>query len=77
MCRSFANEGKTQVGWATTVGWRTSSVNNTPSKGSPYHALDSNEMIVRSPCLKAFEKIMEMGMHKIDKQMGKANPRCQ
>ncbi len=55
MCVSSANEGKTQVGWVVAIGWKAwkwASANNTPPKGSPYHVLDSNEMIVKSPCLK-------------------------
>jgi hypothetical protein len=58
MCVSFTNEKKTQVGWVATVGrkmWKWISANNTPPKGSSCHT-NSNEMIVRSPCLEASEQ---------------------
>jgi len=59
MCVSSTNERKTQVRWATTVGQKVGrrvSANNTLPKRSPCHVLDSDEMIVRSWCLKASKK---------------------
>jgi hypothetical protein len=59
MSVSSANEGKTQVRWVAIVGWkvrRKASANNIPPKGSPCCVLDSNEMIVKSLCLEAFDK---------------------
>jgi len=64
MCVSFANERKTQVEWVVVIGWKVrkwTSANNIPSKGSPYCVLDLDEMTVKSPCLKAFEKYNENG----------------
>jgi hypothetical protein len=58
MCVSFANEGKTQVGWIVVVGWRVqrwTSVNNTPPEESPCCVSDLDEMIMKSLCLEAFE----------------------
>ncbi len=60
MCISFANERKTQIEWVATIKHRTQkwvNANNNPPKGSYYHWLDSDEMIMRSLCLKAFENI--------------------
>jgi len=57
MCVSSANEGKTQVRWVVAVKQKVrkwASANNTPSKGSPYHVLDWNEMIMKSLCLKTW-----------------------
>ncbi len=62
MCISFANEKKTQVGWATTRRqkvWKWASINNTLSKGSPCCVPNSNERIIKSLCLKAFAKYNE------------------
>jgi hypothetical protein len=76
---SFSNEGKTQVGWVVTIGQkaqRWANINNTPPKGSPCHVPYSDEMTMKSPCLKVFENIMEMGMCKTDKKMRKVDPRC-
>jgi hypothetical protein len=56
---SFANEGKTQVGWITIVEqktWRWASANNTLPKGSPCCVLDLNEMTMKSMCLETSEK---------------------
>jgi hypothetical protein len=50
---------KHKPNWATTIGWsvqRWVNANNIHPKGSPCHVLDSDEMVVKSPCLKAFEK---------------------
>jgi len=76
---SFAIEGKTQVRWATTIGWkmwRWTSANNILPKGSPYHVPNSDEMAVGSLCLEASKNIVEMGMHKTNEQMEKTNPKC-
>ncbi len=64
MCISSTNEGKTQVGWSITIGWGTQkwvSANNTPPKGSPFHVLDSNEMIVGFPYFETSKKCSENG----------------
>jgi hypothetical protein len=56
---SLANEGKIQVGWVNVVGrkvWWWANVNNIPPKGSFYHVLNLDEMIVRSSCLEVSEK---------------------
>jgi hypothetical protein len=60
---SFANEIKTQVRWATTVGWKVqkwASANNTCPKGSPYHVPNLDQMTVKSLCLEASEKYNEI-----------------
>jgi hypothetical protein len=57
MCVSFANKGKTQIGWVVgqkVLKWV--NVNNTPPKGSPYCVLDLNEMTMRSLWLEVYEK---------------------
>jgi hypothetical protein len=59
MCVSFANETKTQVKWVAIVRHRVKkwvSANNTPPKGSCYCVPNSNEMIMRSLCLKTSKK---------------------
>jgi len=59
MSASFANEGKTQVGWVATIkqkAQKRDSVNNILPKGSPYCLPNSDEMIMRFSCLKAFDK---------------------
>ncbi len=59
MCVSSTNERKTQIGWATTLQqktWKWISVNDTPSKRSPCYVPNSNEMTIKSLCLKAFAK---------------------
>jgi hypothetical protein len=59
MCITFANDGKTKVRWAGTIGWRAwkwTNANNTPPKGSQYHVQDLDKMNVKSPCLKASKK---------------------
>jgi hypothetical protein len=80
MCISFANEGKTQVGWVAIIGrrtWKWASANNIPPKGSPYCVWDSNEMIMRSHVFRRLQKnIVEMGVRKTNEQMGKVDPRC-
>jgi len=77
---SFANKGKTQVGWAIIIGWkmwRWANANNILPKGSPYHVPNPNEMAMRSLCLEASKNIVEMGMCKTNEQMEKVNPKCQ
>jgi len=59
MCVSSSNEGKTQVGWVATIrrkARRWANINNIPPKGCPCHVPYSNEMTMKSPCLKVFEK---------------------
>jgi hypothetical protein len=56
---SFANKGKTQVGWVTTIGKRAqkwANTNNIPPKGSPCHVPNSNEMTMKSSCQKVSKK---------------------
>jgi hypothetical protein len=78
ICISLERERKNQVGWAIIIGqimWRCVKVNNTPPKRFPCCLLNSNEMIMKSPCWKLTKNIVGMGMHKIVGQMGKNNPK--
>jgi hypothetical protein len=51
-----------------------SRVNKVPPKGSCCHVLNSNEMIMKSSCWKAYKKYSGDGTPKIIKQMGNIDP---
>jgi hypothetical protein len=56
---SLANEWKTKVGWGVIIGqkvWKCVNVNNILFKRSLYRVLNSNEMTMKSSCIKACEK---------------------
>jgi hypothetical protein len=76
ICVSSTNKGKTQVGWATTIGWRArrwTRTNNVFPNGSLYCVPDSNKMTTKSPCQEAWKKIVGMGVHKIVEWMRNVN----
>ncbi len=78
ICVSSTNEGKTQIHWAFVRGQkvrRWAWANNAPPNGSPYHVPNCDEMTMRSPCQETWENTMEMGVHKIVKQMKKIDPK--